>query len=57
MVRLTDNHLDQMIAVESINLDDGDWIFGCTADQVDIKSQSRMWYVMQILSNLLYNLQ
>ncbi|XP_026469702.1 GPI inositol-deacylase-like [Ctenocephalides felis] len=42
MIRLTDDQLHEMIAVESINLDDEDWIFGCAADQIDIKLQSRI---------------
>ena len=41
MIRLTDNEHQKMLKVEVVNLENSDWVFGCSAKEVS--GTSRHW--------------
>ena len=41
MVRLTDNEHQEMLKVDVVNLENSDWVFGCSA--IELNGASRHW--------------
>lgn len=43
----------QMLHIEAINIDSDDWVFGCSATEVD--SVQRYWYVFMLRNEFISN--